>query len=118
MAWSFEELFPLWSGALSTAAGVAFYGTLDGYLKALDVKTGRELYRYRTGAGIVGDVISYEIKGKQYIAVLSGPGGLVGVGLSDLSRSNEGLRITEGSNSGLGRFTALGGELTVFRLPD
>ncbi len=55
---------------------MVFYGTLDGYLKAVDIKTGKELYRYKTPSEIIGNVTTYTHGGKQYIAVLSGVGGL------------------------------------------
>jgi glucose dehydrogenase len=75
IVWSIREPFPVWSGALATAGGVVFYGTLEGYLKAVDANTGRELYRFKTPSGIVGNVMTYEYRGKQYVAVLSGIGG-------------------------------------------
>ena len=43
IVWSDPEQFSVWSGALATAGGVVFYGTLEGYLKAVDAKTGKEL---------------------------------------------------------------------------
>ena len=59
-----------------------FYGTLEGYLKAVDAKTGKELYKFKTPSGIIGNVITYEHDGKQYVAVLSGVGGWAGIGLA------------------------------------
>jgi len=73
--WRLEEHDAVWSGVLTTGGGLAFYGTVGGYLKAVDIKTGEELYRYKTGSGIVGDIVSYEFGGKQFIAVFSGLGG-------------------------------------------
>src|SRR6476660_2131253 len=70
------------SGALATAGNVVFYGTLEGYLKAVDAKTGKELYKFKTPSGIIGNVITYEHGGKQYVAVLSGVGGWAGIGLA------------------------------------
>jgi hypothetical protein len=43
-----------------------FYGTLEGYLKAVDAKTGKELYKFKTPSGIIGNVITYEHGGKRY----------------------------------------------------
>ena len=43
-----SESFSIWSGALATAGGVVFYGTLEGYLKAVNSKSGNELYRFKT----------------------------------------------------------------------
>ena len=82
IVWSNKEQFSVWSGALATAGGVVFYGTLEGYLKAVDAKTGKELYKFKTPSGIIGNVTTYEHSGKQYIAVLSGVGGWAGIGLA------------------------------------
>ena len=51
--------------------GVVFYGTLEGYLKAVDAKTGKELYKFKTPSGIIGNVMTHERGGKQYVAVMS-----------------------------------------------
>ena len=82
IVWSNKELFSVWSGALATAGGVVFYGTLEGYLKAVDAKTGKELYKFKTPSGIIGNVTTYEQGGRQYVAVLSGVGGWAGIGLA------------------------------------
>jgi alcohol dehydrogenase (cytochrome c) len=92
IAWSNKEQFSVWSGALSTDGGVTFYGTLEGYLKAVDTKTGREHYKHKTPSGIIGNVMTYEVDGKQYVAVLSGVGGWAGIGLAaGLTKSSDGL---------------------------
>ncbi len=117
IVWSDPEQFSVWSGTVSTAGGIAFYGTLEGYLKAVDLKTGKELYKFKTPSGIIGNVITYEHKGHQYVAVLSGVGGWAGIGLAaGLAKSNEGLGAV-GNYKGLADYTALGGVLTVFGLP-
>ncbi|AHJ63805.1 Alcohol dehydrogenase [Granulibacter bethesdensis] len=114
IAWSDPELFSVWSGALSTAGGVVYYGTLEGYLKAVDAKTGKLLYKYKTPSGIIGNVNAYEHKGKQYIAVLSGLGGWAGIGMAaGLSGDAEGLGAV-GAYRSLANYTQLGGVLTVF----
>src|SRR5204863_7680241 len=82
IVWSIKEQFSVWSGALATAGGVVFYGTLEGYLKAVDAKTGKELYKFKTPSGIIGNVTTYEQGGRQYVAVLSGVGGWAGIGLA------------------------------------
>ena len=66
--WSLPEQFSVWSGALATAGDVVFYGTLEGYLKAVDSETGKELYKFKTPSGIIGNVMTYEHDGKQYVA--------------------------------------------------
>jgi PQQ-dependent dehydrogenase (methanol/ethanol family) len=82
IVWSNKEQFSAWGGALATAGNVVFYGTLEGYLKAVDAKTGKELYKFKTPSGIIGNVMTYEHGGKQYVAVLSGVGGWAGIGLA------------------------------------
>ncbi|UHC17284.1 methanol/ethanol family PQQ-dependent dehydrogenase [Methylobacterium currus] len=116
--WSIPEPFSVWSGALATAGGVVFYGTLEGYLKAVDAETGRELYRFKTPSGIVGNVTTYLHKGRQYVAVLSGIGGWAGIGLAaGLTDPAEGSGAV-GGYAALSHYTAAGGQLTVFVLPD
>jgi len=117
IAWSDKEQFSVWSGALSTAGGVVFYGTLEGYLKAVDAKTGKELYKFKTASGIIGNPMTFEHRGKQYIAVMSGVGGWAGIGLAaGLTDPTAGLGAV-GGYAGLRNYTALGGQLTVFALP-
>jgi len=117
IVWSVPEQFSVWSGALATAGGVVFYGTLEGYLKAVDAKTGKELYKFKTPSGIIGNVTTYEHGGKQYIAVLSGVGGWAGIGLAaGLTDPQAGLGAV-GGYAGLRDYTSLGGQLTVFALP-
>ncbi|MGB0661570.1 MAG: lanthanide-dependent methanol dehydrogenase XoxF5 [Mangrovicoccus sp.] len=116
--WSIPEQFSVWSGALATAGDVVFYGTLEGYLKAIDAKTGEELYRFKTPSGIIGNVMTYEHGGKQYVGILSGVGGWAGIGLAaGLTNPNDGLGAV-GGYSALSDYTALGGQLTVFALPN
>ena len=117
IVWSNKEQFSVWSGALATSGGIVFYGTLEGYLKAVDAKTGKELYKFKTPSGIIGNVMTYEHKGKQYIAVLSGVGGWAGIGLAaGLQNATDGLGAV-GGYAALSQYTALGGQLTVFALP-
>ncbi len=117
IVWSDPELFSVWSGALATAGGVVFYGTLEGYLKAVDAKTGKELYKFKTPSGIIGNVMTYQHGGKQYVAVLSGVGGWAGIGLAaGLTDPHDGLGAV-GGYAALSNYTALGGQLTVFALP-
>ena len=77
-AWSVPETFPVAGGVLATG-GVVFYGTLDGVFKALDGKSGRELWRFKASSGIIGRPISYRgPDGRPYVAVLAGLGGAFG----------------------------------------
>jgi PQQ-dependent dehydrogenase (methanol/ethanol family) len=117
IAWSNKEQFSVWSGALATAGGVVFYGTLEGYLKAVDAKTGKELYKFKTPSGIIGNVMTYERGGKQFVAVMSGVGGWAGIGLAaGLTNPTDGLGAV-GGYAKLRDYTSLGGQLTVFALP-
>jgi lanthanide-dependent methanol dehydrogenase len=117
IAWSKPEKFSVWSGALATAGGIVFYGTLEGYLKAVDEKDGNELFKFKTPSGIIGNVMTYSHNGKQYVAVLSGVGGWAGIGLAaGLTNPTDGLGAV-GGYAALRDYTALGGALTVFTLP-
>ena len=114
IVWSDPETFSVWSGALSTAGGVVFYGTLDGYLKAVDAKSGALLWKFKTPSGIIGNVNTYTHGGKQYVAVLSGVGGWAGIGMAaGLTGDQEGLGAV-GAYKALSSYTQLGGALTVF----
>ena len=96
---------------------MVFYGTLEGYLKAVDAKTGKLLYKFKTPSGIIGNVMTYEHGGRQYVAVMSGVGGWAGIGLAaGLTKPNDGLGAV-GGYAALSNYTALGGTLTVFALP-
>jgi alcohol dehydrogenase (cytochrome c) len=118
IVWSDPEPFSVWSGALATAGDIVFYGTLEGYLKAVDSKTGKELYRFKTPSGIIGNVMTYEHSGKQYIAVLSGVGGWAGIGMAaGLTKDTDGLGAV-GAYKSLSSYTQLGGVLTVFGLSE
>ncbi len=118
IVWSLPEKFSVWSGALATAGDVVFYGTLEGFLKAVDAKTGQELYKFKTPSGIIGNVMTYSHSGKQYVAILSGVGGWAGIGLAaGLVNPNDGLGAV-GGYAALSNYTALGGQLTVFSLPN
>ncbi len=116
--WSLPERFSVWSGALATDGDIVFYGTLEGYLKAVDAETGKELYKFKTPSGIIGNVNTWEYKGKQYIGVLSGVGGWAGIGMAaGLENDTDGLGAV-GAYKKLSNYTQLGGTMTVFALPN
>jgi PQQ-dependent dehydrogenase (methanol/ethanol family) len=118
IAWSKPERFSVWSGALSTAGDVVFYGTLEGYIKAVDPKDGRELWKFKMPSGIIGNVFTYSFDGKQYVGVYSGIGGWAGIGMAaGLTESTAGLGAVGGYKD-LAKYTNLGGTLFVFALPD
>ena len=115
--WEVKEPFSVWSGALATAGNVVFYGTMEGYLKAVDAMSGKELYKFKTPSGIIGNINTYTYNGKQYVAVLSGVGGWAAIGMAaGLTGDQEGLGAV-GAYRGLSSYTNLGGTLTVFELP-
>jgi PQQ-dependent dehydrogenase (methanol/ethanol family) len=112
------EKFSVWSGTLVTAGGIACYGTLEGYLKCVDADDiTKELYKFKTPSGIIGNVTTWEFKGKQFIGILSGIGGWAGIGLAaGLEKSTDGLGAV-GGYAELSQYTELGGVMTVFALP-
>jgi alcohol dehydrogenase (cytochrome c) len=143
IVWSDPEPFSVWSGALAAAGDVVFYGTMEGYLKAVDMQTGKELYRFKTPSGIIGNVNTFTHNGKQYVAVLSGVGGWAGIGMAagltqapaaeDWHHAVSGTTHTPtqteraidtaglgavGAYKALANYTQLGGVLTVFGLPE
>jgi PQQ-dependent dehydrogenase (methanol/ethanol family) len=115
IVWSKPEKFSVWSGALTTAGDIVFYGTLEGYLKAVDLN-GKDLFKFKTPSGIIGNVFTYMHKGKQYVGVYSGIGGWAGIGMAaGLEKDNDGLGAVGGYRE-LRNYTELGGTLTVFTL--
>jgi len=118
--WKIEEDLPVWSGALVTAGDVVFYGTMDGWFKAIDARTGAALWRFKTGSGIVGQPVTYRgPDGKQYVAVLSGVGGWAGaVVAGDLDRRDGSAALGfVNAMRDLPDKTTKGGMLYVFALP-
>ncbi len=115
--WSLPERFSVWSGALATDGDIVFYGTLEGYLKAVDAETGDELYSFKTPSGIIGNVNTWTHGGQQFIGVLSGVGGWAGIGMAaGLENDTDGLGAV-GAYKKLSDYTQLGGVMTVFALP-
>ena len=118
--WGIKEGLAAWGGALATAGDVVFYGTMEGWLKAVHAESGEVLWKFKTASGIIGNPITYMgPDGKQYVAILSGVGGWSGIGIA------AGIG-PEDPTAGLGALGAfadvdqhsnLGGVLTVFSLP-
>lgn len=116
IVWSNPERFSVWSGALATGSDIVFYGTLEGYLKAVDANTGRELWRFKTASGIIGNVNTYEHNGKQYVSVISGLGGWAGIGMAMGLKNDADGDGAVGLYKSLSSWTNLGGVLSVFSL--
>ncbi len=115
--WAINAEFQDWGGALTTAGGLAFYGTLKGDFRAVDVHTGKVLYQFHCPSGIIGNPITYEHNGRQYVAILSGVGGWAAIGMTNnLHKATAGLGAV-GLNAALDQYTQLGGTLMVFALP-
>jgi PQQ-dependent dehydrogenase (methanol/ethanol family) len=72
IAWGVKTPQPLIGGVLATAGGVVFNGEGNGWFKAFDSRTGKELWKYQCGAGVNSPAVSYMVNGKQYIAVAAG----------------------------------------------
>jgi lanthanide-dependent methanol dehydrogenase len=119
IAWTIKENFPVWSGTVVTAGDVAFYGTMDGWFKAVNARSGEPLWRFKVGSGIVGQPITYKgPDGKQYVAVLSGVGGWAGgivSGNLDPTDPTAALGFVN-AMSDLPAHTTKGGTLYVFGL--
>jgi PQQ-dependent dehydrogenase (methanol/ethanol family) len=120
IVWTLPDKFPVWSGALATAGDLVFYGTMDGWFKAVDAHSGQLLWQFKTGSGISGQPITYKgPDGKQYVAVLSGVGGWAGAivaGGLDSRDSSAALGFVNAMKD-LPKYTNQGGMLYVFALP-
>jgi lanthanide-dependent methanol dehydrogenase len=118
--WSTPEHFPVWSGALATAGDVVFYGTMDGWFKAVDGRNGALLWQFKTGSGIIGQPMTYlGPDGKQYVAVLAGIGGWPGaIVVNNLDTRDATAALGWGAAlADLKGATTKGGMLYVFGLP-
>ena len=118
--WTVADKYPMWSGTVATAGDLVFYGTMDGWFRAADARTGKTLWQFKTGSGIVGQPVTYRgPDGKQYVAILSGVGGWPGSIVSnnldtrdDTAGNGWGSALTDLKNA-----TQAGGTLYVFSLP-
>ena len=118
--WEIKEDLPLWSPALATAGGLVFYGTMDGWFKAVDARTGKLLWQFKAGSGIIGQPISYRgPDGRQYIAVVAGVGGWAGaiVSANMDPRDPTGALGFANAVKDLPLKSTAGGILYVFTLP-
>ncbi|HWG30578.1 MAG TPA: PQQ-dependent dehydrogenase, methanol/ethanol family [Steroidobacteraceae bacterium] len=118
--WDVKESFPVWSGTVVTGGGLVFYGTMDGWFKAVDARSGAPLWKFKVDSGIIGQPISYRgPDGHQYIAVLAGVGGWSGAVVSGPVDTRDGSAALGFINtmSDLPKYTTAGGTLYVFALP-
>jgi PQQ-dependent dehydrogenase (methanol/ethanol family) len=116
--WENKEAFPNWSGALVTGGDVAFYGTLDGWFKSVDARTGKVLSKFKVGSGVVGNPITYRgPDGKQYVAVYAGFGGDWAL-ISGDTRSDDpaDVRAPADFQKDIARHTSQGGIIWIFGL--
>jgi PQQ-dependent dehydrogenase (methanol/ethanol family) len=93
-----DNVLPVYAGVLATGGDLVFYGTLEGWFRAVDARSGKILWQAKTGSGIIGDPITFSgPDGKQYVAIYSGIGGWMGAAaFPDMS--------TDDPYAGLGAF--------------
>lgn len=118
--WKIKETFPVWSGAVVTAGDLVFFGTMDGWFKAVDARNGNPLWQFKVGSGIVGQPVTYKgPDGKQYVAILSGVGGWSGAVVAGGLNPKDGTGALGFVNAmtDLSQYTTKGGMLYVFALP-
>ncbi len=118
--WTDWENFPVWSGTVVTGGDLVFYGTMDGWFKAVNAHTGALLWKYKVDSGIISQPVSYRgPDGHQYIAVLSGVGGWSGAVVSGPVDPRDGSAALGfvSTMSDLPKYTTAGGTLYVFTLP-
>jgi lanthanide-dependent methanol dehydrogenase len=118
--WTVQDKFPMWSGTLATAGDLVFYGTMEGWFRAANARTGQTLWQFKTGSGIIGQPVTYRgPDGKQYVAILSGIGGWPGsIAASNLDTRDDNAAAGWGSAMhDLKSATTPGGTLYVFALP-
>ena len=86
IVWEVKNGAPLWGGVLTTGGNLVFWGTPEGFLKAADAKTGKEVWKFQTGSGVVAPPITWDVKGEQYVAIVSGWGGAVPLWGGDVAK--------------------------------
>jgi alcohol dehydrogenase (cytochrome c) len=102
-----------------TAGDVAFYGTMDRWFKAVDARSGKPLWRFQVGSGIIGQPVTYLAPdGRQYVAILSGVGGWAGAAALGILPEVDPFIALGFANAmkDLPQYTAEGGMLYVFAL--
>jgi alcohol dehydrogenase (cytochrome c) len=74
--WETPYTSPNWSSTMVTASNLVFTGVMTGEFQALDADTGKILWSFQTPSGIIGQPVTWERNGKQYVTVMSGIGGV------------------------------------------
>lgn len=103
LKWEYKNDAPLWGGVMTTAGGLVFTGTPEGKFIAFDDDTGDILWSFQTGSGIVGQPVTWEMDGEQYVSIISGWGGAVPLWGGEVAKKVN--------------FLNQGGMLWTFRLP-
>jgi glucose dehydrogenase len=111
----------VWSGTVVTEGDVVFYGTMDGWFKAVNATNGEVLWKFKTQSGVIGQPVTFRgPDGRQYVAVLDGVGGWSGAVVSaDLDTSDQSAALGFGhAMADLKKATKKGGAVYVFALPE
>ncbi|MBK9166553.1 MAG: PQQ-dependent dehydrogenase, methanol/ethanol family [Bryobacterales bacterium] len=77
IAWEVRTRTPMGSGMLATGGGLVFTGDAEGNFTAFDDRNGKLLWSYQTGSGIRAAPITFELDGRQYVAIASGMAGAI-----------------------------------------
>jgi PQQ-dependent dehydrogenase (methanol/ethanol family) len=117
--WEIPDPYPNWSGTMVTDGGLMFYGSKSGHFRAVDRKSGKVLWERKLGSGIIGNPITYKVKGKQYVSIFSGLGGWIGIPITaglDMDDKFGAIGATAMAKAtGLDKIPQ-GGMLTTFRV--
>jgi glucose dehydrogenase len=118
--WGIKEPdLPLYSGVLATGGDLVFYGTMDGWFKAVDARSGEVLWKQKLASGIIGAPVTYlGPDGKQYVAVYAGVGGWMGaVAFPSVSADDPYAALgVVGAMKDIKKYTAPGNVVYVFGL--
>ena len=116
--WGIKETdLPVYSGVLATAGDVVFYGTMDGWFRAVDSRSGSILWQQKLTSGIIGNPMTFiGPDGKQYVAIYAGIGGWMGaVALPSVSTDDDYAALgVVGAMKKIKQMTNPGGAVYVF----
>lgn len=117
--WNVPDKYPNWGGTMNTAGGLVFYGSIGGDFRAVDMKTGKVLWSRKLGSGIIGNPITYEIDGHQYVSIFAGIGGWIGLPVTaglDLNDKYGAIGATAMAKATHENLIPQGGTVYTFRL--